>query len=372
METVKKHMNIPFYDLVRTHKAMGYELEKSLLDAVHSGWFILGEGVASFERAFAEYSGVKHCIGVSNGLEALRLILAALDLPSGSEVIIPANTFIASALAVSYVDCKPVLVDVQENSFLIDPEKIEAAITKNTRAIMPVHLTGSCCDMDAIMEIASRRGLYVIEDNAQAHGCMYKGKMTGSMGAAAGTSFYPGKNLGALGDAGAVTTNDDNLAEKIRCLINYGSKDHYYHKYKGFNSRLDEIQAHILYTKLGHLGAWNKERKEIASRYLTGIKNDLIDLPYVPFDNVWHLFMLRIRNDGRDILRRHLESVGIHTQIHYPVPIARQEAYAGEFEPAMYPIADKLAKSILSIPLFPYLETAEQDYIIETISKWNM
>jgi len=364
-------MDIPFYDLSKTHSHIQNELEQNVLDVVRSNWFIQGSNVTEFEKEYAGYSGVKHCIGISNGLDALRVIITALDLPPGSEIIVPANSFIASALAISYEGYRPVLADVREETFLIDPDRIEAAITEKTRAIMPVHLTGSCCDMDAVLEIAEHHNLYVIEDNAQAHGCIYKGRMTGSMSIASGTSFYPGKNLGALGDAGAVTTDNDALAEKIRAFINYGTKTRYHHIYKGYNTRLDEIQAAALRVKLRHLEDWNKQRRRLAARYMAEIKNELIELPQVPFDCVWHLFMLRVKNGRRDELREYLEFAGIHTLIHYPIPISRQKAYAGEFDSDLYPVADKLAGSIVSIPLFPYMEDEQQRYVIETITEWK-
>ena len=364
-------MVVPFNDLSRAHDAIKDELEKSILTAVRSNWYIQGEGVKAFEESYAEYTGVKHCVGLSNGLDALHVILVALDLPYGSEVIIPANTFIASALAVSYAGLKPVLADVFEENYLINPDRIEAAITDKTKAIMPVHLTGSCCDMDKIADIARRYNLHVVEDNAQAHGCMYNNRMTGGIGIAAGTSFYPGKNLGALGDAGAVTTNNDELAEKVRYLINYGSIKKYHHHYKGYNARLDELQAYALSCKLMHLDSWNTMRKNIANRFIHEIDNPYIHIPTVPYDCVWHLFMVRVQHGCRDELKEYLESKGIHTQIHYPIPIARQECYYGDYDATLYPVSDKLANELLSLPLFPYMSAIEQEYVIETVSKWK-
>ncbi len=276
-------MQVPFLNIKAQNVELKAELEAAYTRVMDSGWYILGKEVEAFEAEFASYCGVKYCVGVGNGLEALHLILRAYGIGEGDEVIVPANTYIATWLAVSYAGATPAPVEPDEKTFNINPELIEKAITKKTKAILPVHLYGQCADMDAINEIAKRRGIKVIEDAAQAHGALYKGRKAGSLGHAAGFSFYPGKNLGAIGDAGAVTTNDGELAEKIRLLRNYGSKVKYYNEVKGFNSRLDEMQAAFLRVKLKRLDEWNSRRMQIAKRYFEALKECAgLGLPYVP------------------------------------------------------------------------------------------
>ena len=309
-------MKIPFV----TFKPMEAELDKELreaFDRVYTrSWYIEGVEDAAFEKAFAEYCDSKYCVGVGNGLDALFLALKALGVGGGDEVIVPSNTYIATALAVTYVGATPVFVEPDIRTFNIDPSRIEEAITEKTKAIMPVHLYGQPCDMDPIMEIAKKYGLFVVEDCAQAHGATYKGKVIGSFGDAAGFSFYPGKNLGALGDAGATVTNDAELAKKVRALGNYGSDYKYHHIYKGNNSRLDELQAAFLAAKLPHLNRMNEERRRIAQKYIDGIKNEEVILPYIPeyANPVWHIFGIRCKR--RDELEKFLNDAGIGTNKH--------------------------------------------------------
>ena len=314
-------MNIPFLDLKAANLELRDEMDQAYHRVMDSGWFILGEEVEAFEQEFAAYCHARHCISLGNGLDALHLILRAYGVGQGDEVIVPSNTYIATWLAISYSRATPVPVEPDARTYNLDPNLLEAAITKKTKAIMPVHLYGQPADMDPIKKIAEKYNLKVIEDAAQAHGSLYKGQLTGCLGHAAGFSFYPGKNLGALGDAGAIVTNDDALADEVRMLRNYGSKIKYYHEAKGFNSRLDELQAAFLRTKLNHLDEWNNRRKEIAAYYL----KHLIDvpgltLPFVPnwASPVWHIFV--IQSPKRDALQQFLNDKGVGTLIHYPVP----------------------------------------------------
>jgi len=333
-------------------KRINKELKEATNRVIDSNWYILGKEVENFEREFANYLEVKYCIGVGNGLEALHIILRAYGIREGDEVIIPSNTYIATALAVSYAGAIPIMVEPDERTYNINPDLIEEKISKKTKAIMPVHLYGQACDMDLINEVAKKYNLKVIEDAAQAHGATYKGRKCGTLGDASGFSFYPTKNLGALGDAGAVTTNDKELAEKVRALRNYGSDKHYYNKYMGFNSRLDEMQAAILRVKLRHLEEFNEERKTIAQLYLKGLQDTNLILPYVPewAEPVWHQFVVRTKK--RDELQEYLKSKGIGTLIHYPLPIHLQEAYQHlGYKNGDFPIAEKIANEILSLPM---------------------
>lgn len=364
-------MKVAFNDLGRTNNLIGEEIRGAIDDVLAANWYILGEKDKEFERQYAEFNEAKHCIGVSNGLDALHLCLASLNLPEDAEVIVPANTFIATALAVSYCNLKLKLVDVDEKTMLIDVNKLEQAITPKTKVIMPVHLYGSACDMDAIMSIADKYGLYVIEDNAQAQGCRYKGKLTGSFGICSGTSFYPGKNIGALGDAGAVVTNSDEIERKVRALANYGAEKRYHHTEKGFNTRMDELQAAILSVKLKHLNDWNSLRNKIANYYLENITNEKVVLPYIPFNTVWHLFVLRIKDGLRDDFVDYLEKNGIQTTIHYPITVNKQDAYKEEFLGESYPVAEMLAKEVVSIPMFPHMTEEEMKYVVDTINNWK-
>lgn len=361
---------IKFLDMKIMHDKIKDEIFQKLEKVYDSNWFILGEEVERFEEEFAKYCGCNYCIGVGNGLEALHLILIGYDIGEGDEVIVPSNTYIATALAVSYAGATPVFVEPDENTFNINPNLIEKAITKKTKAIMAVHLYGQPCDMDPINEIARKYNIKVIEDNAQSQGATYKSIKTGNLGDAAGISFYPGKNIGALGDSGAVTTNDKELAGKIRTLRNYGSHKKYYNKYKGFNSRLDEVQAAILRVKLKYLDEWNDYRKDVARFYLNNIVNKNIVLPHVleSTDPVWHQFI--IRSNTRDDLQQYLGDNQIQTMIHYPVPIHKQDAYREySYLIGKLKIAENLANKMLSLPIYPYISN---DDISEVVNKINL
>jgi dTDP-4-amino-4,6-dideoxygalactose transaminase len=359
-------MKVPFLDFVGPYAELKEELDQAYFRFMHSGWYVLGREVEAFEQEFATYCGVKYCIGVGNGLDALHLVLRAMNIGPGDEVIVPSNTYIATWLAVSYAGSTPVPVEPDPRTCNLDPARVEAAITRRSKAIIPVHLYGQPADMDPITNIARSHGLRVIEDNAQAQGAEYKGRRTGSLGDAAGNSFYPGKNLGAFGDAGAVTTDDQELADRVRTLRNYGSKRKYYNDYKGFNSRLDELQAAFLRVKLRKLDEWNARRRAVATRYLGelhGIPG--LTLPFVMdrADSVWHLFVVRLAN--RDVVQNKLTEAGISTLIHYPVPPHLSDAYKGE--PAAskaFPIAEKLASSVLSLPMGPHLSETHVDAVI--------
>ena len=346
---------------------------RSAFDRVFSrSWYIEGEEDKAFEEKFADYCGVRYCVGVGNGLDALMLSLKALDIGLGDEVIVPSNTYIATALAVTYVGAKPVFVEPRITTFNIDPNLIEAAITEKTKAIMPVHLYGQPCEMDSILSIARKHNLKVIEDCAQAHGATYKGKKVGSFGDVAGFSFYPGKNLGALGDAGAVVTNDKALAEKVRALGNYGSDYKYHHIYKGHNSRLDELQAAFLSAKLPHLDRMNEERRKIANRYLAEIKNPAIVLPTVINEAVpvWHTFAIRCKE--RDKLEKWLNEKGIGTNKHYPIPMHLQDCYKdlGIIEGTL-PVAEEISRTELSIPMYYGMSDDQIQYVINTINDYK-
>ena len=334
-----------------------------------NSWYIDGKEDELFERAFAKYCDREYCVGTGNGLDALLLSLQALGIGAGDEVVVPSNTYIATALAVSYTGAKPVFVEPDIATFNIDPNLIEAAITNKTRAIIPVHLYGQPCDMDPIIEIANKNSLYVVEDCAQAHGAIYKGKKVGTFGDTAGFSFYPAKNLGALGDAGAVVTNDIKTANKIRALGNYGSDYKYHHIYLGHNSRLDEIQAAILSVKLMHLDRMNEERRRIASRYTEGINNPRVITPIVLNDciPVWHIFGVRCAD--RNSLEKHLKNKGIKTSRHYPIPIHMQECYMDlGFVRGDYPIAEEISDTELSLPLYYGMTDDEVQYVIDAIN----
>ncbi len=366
----EKSEEIPFLDLTEIHFQHYPELERAADNVIKSGRFILGSEVKKFEKEFADYCEVKHCIGVGNGLDALHLILRACGIGPGNEVIVPANTYIATWLAVSHAGAIPVPVEPDPHTYNIDPACIEVAITPRTKAIMPVHLCGQPADMEIIVQIAERHDLKVIEDAAQAHGARYKGRRVGSLGNAAGFSFYPGKNLGALGDAGAVTTDDDALADRIRVLRNYGTRIKYQNKVKGFNSRLDSLQAEFLRTKLKHLDEWNDRRKEAAAYYLQELASivDLI-LPEVPSwaEPVWHLFV--IRHKERDKLQETLERAGIGSLIHYPVPPHLSAAYSDSgYKKGAFPVTVELANTVLSLPMWPGLGEKEIRMIAQVCS----
>lgn len=365
-------MKIPFV----TFKPLESELDKELraaFDRVYTrSWYIEGEEDKKFEEAFAKYCDSKYCVGVGNGLDALFLALKAMGIKAGDEVIVPSNTYIASALAITYGGATPVFVEPDIRTFNIDPTRIEEAITEKTKAIMPVHLYGQACDMDPIMEIAKKHNLYVIEDCAQAHGATYKGKVIGSFGDAAGFSFYPGKNLGALGDGGATVTNNEEIAIKVRALGNYGSDYKYHHIMQGNNSRLDELQAAFLAAKLPHLDKVNVARREIADKYLKGITNPEIILPYVPeyAVPVWHIFGIRCTR--RAELEAFLNDEGIATNKHYPIPMHLQDCYKDlGFKKGDFPIAEEISETELSIPMYYGMTDEEIQYVIDKINEFK-
>lgn len=362
-------MKIPFSTFKFLHDDLKSEIIQKFYDIYESGWFIQGNEVKSFENNFAKYIGCKYCVGVGNGLDAITLALLALGVGKDDEVIVPSNTFIATILAVSQVGAKPILVDPDINTYNISYKNIEKNITKKTKAIIAVHLYGQSADMDEILKVCKDNNLFLIEDCAQAHGALYKGKKVGSFGDISCFSFYPGKNLGALGDGGAVLTNIKEYEEKIRALANYGSDKKYHHIYKGINSRLDEIQAGFLNVKLKHIDEMINERCRIAYRYLNGIKNSKIILPDVG-DNrnhVWHIFAIRTKN--RDQFQKYLKDNGIDTMIHYPISIAKQEAYKNDNINDLKN-AEIIANEELSLPLYYGMSDDEIDYIIEIINKY--
>ncbi len=361
-------MNIPFVDLQTQYQSLKEEVDTAVLGVMKRGDFVLGGGVTEFERTFADYCGVRHVIGVDSGYSALELIVRAYGIGPGDEVITVANTFIATTLAISNAGATPVLVDIDPETYNIDPAKIEAAITPRTRAIMPVHLYGQPVDMDPILAIARRRGLYVFEDAAQAAGARYKGRMIGGLADAAGFSFYPGKNLGAYGDGGAVATNSDEIAEKVRLLRNIGQKVKYYHEVKGFNHRLDTMQAAVLNVKLPHLDSWNANRRRAAATY-----NDLLrDLPLVTpttADDVEHIFHLYVvRTAHREALMEHLKSRGVASGLHYPIPVHLQPAYSElGYKAGDFPVTEAYAETILSLPIYPELDDDKVAYVVDAI-----
>lgn len=365
-------MDIPFLDLRASYLELKSELDAASERVLNSGWYILGEEVEAFEREFAAYCGARHCVGVGNGLEALHLILRAYDIGPGDEVIVPANTYIATWLAVSYAGATPVPVEPDPQTYNLDPARIEAALTPKTKAILPVHLYGQPADMDPILEIARRHGLKVIEDAAQAHGAKYKGRLAGTLGDAAGWSFYPGKNLGALGDAGAITTDDDKLAERLKMLRSYGSRVKYYHEVKGFNSRLDPLQAAFLRVKLRRLDEWNGRRKSIAARYLAELAGapDLTLPAVLPeAEPSWHLFV--VRHPQRAGLQEHLTKSGVGTLIHYPVPPHLSGAYAELGVTAgTFPVTEEIANTVLSLPMGPHLALEDSGWVARKIKAY--
>ena len=353
-------MKVPYVSFLPLEQELNGELHAAFERVLKNSWYIDGKEDKAFEEAFAAFCDSKYCVGVGNGLDALMLALRAFEIGEGDEVIVPSNTYIATALAVTYVGATPVFVEPDINTYNINPALIEEKITDKTKAIMPVHLYGQPCDMDPIMEIAKKHNLKVIEDCAQAHGATYKGRVIGSFGDAAGFSFYPGKNLGALGDAGATVTNCKEVADKVRALGNYGSDYKYHHVYKGVNSRLDEMQAAFLSAKLPLMNKVNDNRRETANKYLAGIKNDKITLPFVPetTNPVWHIFA--VRTDKRDELAAYLEEKGIGTGKHYPIPMHLQDCYKDlGFKEGDFPIAEQISSTQLSLPMF-YKMTDEQ------------
>ncbi len=362
-------MNIPFAAFTKMHNEVKKELLQDFHRVLENDWYIRGKEDEKFEQKFAEYLGRRYCIGCGNGLDAIMLGLKALGVGAGDEVIIPSNTFIATALAVSYVGATPVLVDPKIETYNLDPSLLAEAITAKTKAIIPVHLYGQPAEMKPIMEIAQAYDLYVIEDSAQAHGALYHKRKVGTFGNLAAFSFYPGKNLGALGDAGCVVTDDEDLARQVRALGNYGSGEKYNHIYQGNNSRLDELQAAFLSTKLKYLERWNSERRRIAERYLEEIKNPQIILPQIidESQSVWHLFVIRCQE--REQLEDWLTKKGIQTQKHYPIPIHLQEAYRNlHIQKGRLPIAEEISRTVLSLPLYYGMTEDEITYVINSVN----
>ena len=360
--------SVPFLDLGAGYDELRDELDAAYRRVMNSGWYIGGGEVERFEEAFAAYCGVGHCVGVGNGLEALHLILRAYGVGEGDEVIVPSNTYIATWLAVTYIGARPVPVEPDPATYNLDPDRLAAAMTARTRAVMPVHLYGQPADLDPIREVAREHDLRVVEDAAQAHGARYRGRRVGALGDAAGFSFYPGKNLGAFGDAGAVTTDDADLAGRLRALRNYGSRRKYHNEVVGYNSRLDPLQAAFLGVKLGHLDAWNARRARIAARYLDALAGTGLVLPTVPdgADPVWHLFVVRTRD--RAGLLAGLERAGIGTVVHYPVPPHRQPAYADlELPEGSLPIAEAVHREVVSLPIGPHQTDAQTDAVIAAV-----
>ncbi len=360
--------SVPFLDFAAIRRELSPALDAAYRRVIEGDWFILGQELECFETQFAAYCDAKHCVGVGTGLDALYLSLRALEIGAGDEVIVPANTYIATWLAVSYAGALPRPVEPDPRTYNLDPVAVERAITSRTRAIMPVHLYGQPADMDPINAIARRHGLKVIEDAAQAHGARYKGRRAGSLGDAAGFSFYPGKNLGALGDGGAVVTNDSQLADRVRALRNYGSRTKYHNELKGVNSRLDELQAAFLRAKLAVLDEWNARRGAVAARYVEVLSGLDITLPSVPdwAEPVWHLFVVRARQ--RDALQRALADAGIGTVIHYPVPPHLQPAYHElGLGPGSFPITEAVHREVLSLPMWPQMSDAQIDAVCEAI-----
>jgi len=362
-------VSIPALDMKSPYRELRLELDEAYRRFMESGWYVLGEETRLFESEYAAYCGTNHCVGVSNGLDALHLALRAFDIGKNDEVIVPSNTYIATWLAVTYAGAIPVPVEPDMSTFNIDPYRIEEAVSPRTKAIMPVHLYGQPADMNPVMQIAEKYELIVIEDNAQAQGALYRGRKTGSIGHAAAHSFYPGKNLGAFGEAGAVTTHDGRIAEKIRILRNYGSEEKYKNKCKGFNARMDELQAAFLRIKLRYLDAWNKRRSERAVQYMEELQDcEKLVLPCVPdwAKPVWHQFVIRL--DERDAVQGRLSAAGIGSLIHYPVPPHLSEAYADRGWPAgSFPRAEALSRTVLSLPMGPHLTDQEVKKVVEVL-----
>lgn len=364
---------IKFLDVRKINLRHKQAFEGILENLLERGQYVLGEKVSEFEKAFAAYCGVKHCVGVANGSDALTLIIDAYKtmgmITEESEVLVPSNTYVGSILSISRSRLKPVLVEPEAGTCLMDHNKILSSITSKTRMIMPVHLYGQVCDMDEINCIAREHNLLVVEDSAQCHGAIYNGKRSGNLGHASGFSFYPSKNLGALGDGGAITTNDDALAETLTALHNYGSATKFYNSYKGINSRLDEIQAAFLLEKLKFLDEDNKRRQAIASRYLKQIRNEKIKVTTLTESarHVWHLFT--VRTDNREAFRQYLFNNGIETSVHYPIPPHFQEAYA-EWKHSSYPISEKIHETTVSLPISPVMDETEVEKVIRVVSNY--
>lgn len=366
-------MQVPFVSFEVMHEELREEMQRAFTEVYNSNWFIQGTQCKRFEEEYAAYCGAEYCVGVATGLDAIYLILRAMGIGAGDEVIVPSNTFIATALAVSYAGARPVFVEPVLENYNIDVTKIEEKITDKTKAVIAVHLQGRCADMDAVCEIAKRHGLKVIEDAAQAHGARYKGKRAGSLSDAAAFSFYPGKNLGALGDGGCVVTDDEELMTKVRALGNYGSDYKYHHIYQGTNSRLDEMQAAFLRIKLPCLDKWNEERRRIAARYIAEIDNPHITLPVNStdeYEHVYHVFVVRC--DRRDELEKYLTDAGIGTVKHYPVPMHLQGAYRSlDIPEGALPVAENISSTVLSLPMFYGMTKEQMDYVIEKVNTFG-
>jgi dTDP-4-amino-4,6-dideoxygalactose transaminase len=361
-------MMIPFLDLGAAYREIQVELESAVLASLRSGWYIGGQDVEAFEQDFATYTESRHCVGVANGLDALRLALVAMNIGAGDEVIVPSNTYIATWLAVSQSGATPIPVEPVELTYNLDPNRIEAAITPRTKAILPVHLYGQPADLDPVLALARNHGLRVLEDAAQAHGARYKGRRIGGHGDVVAWSFYPSKNLGALGDAGAITTNDPAIADRVRVLRNYGSRVKYVNEVKGWNSRLDPVQAVVLQVKLRHLDEWNARRSAIAARYTAELVGTRLVLPEVPewAEPIWHQYVVQYAE--RDGLQKALKVAGIGTQIHYPIPPHLQNAYQNlGYAAGRFPIAESMANRLLSLPIGPQLDDASVTAVIEAL-----
>ncbi len=364
-------MKVPFLDLSHIYSDLQHQFDDAYKRVMLSGWYLNGPELKSFETSFAIYCGVNHCVGVSNGLDALRLILQGYDIGSGDEVIVPAHTFIATWFSVSQTNAHPIPVDVEPDTFNINPNLVEKAITKKTKAIIAVHLYGQPAEIDALKIIAKKYNIKLIEDAAQAHGATYKGKTVGSLGDAAAFSFYPGKNLGAFGDAGAITTNDDELAQKIKLLQNYGSKEKYIHEKIGWNCRMDELQAAFLNIKLKKLDTWNNRRSEIARLYSEGLcKLTQISTPRKINNHVWHLYV--IKHTKRAELQKYLKDKGIETLIHYPYPPYKNKSYSNTYDSVdRYHVTDQITQTCLSLPISPYLQNDEIDYVLNSVVEFQ-
>jgi len=361
-------MNVPFLDLQAPYIELRKEIDCAIKRVLESGWYILGEEVDSFEREYAEYCEAQHCVGVASGLDALHLALLAFGVGPGDEVIVPSNTYIATWLAVTHCGAKPVPVEPNELTYNIDPSCIEAAITQRTRVILSVHLYGQPADLDPILYVARKHGLKVLEDGAQSHGARYKGRRLGAHSDAVAWSFYPGKNLGAFGDGGAITTNDPEIVERIRVLRNYGSRIKYVNDVPGFNSRLDSIQAAVLRVKLQNLDRWNEVRRTVAAQYLSSLSDIGLTIPYVPdwAESVWHLFVVRSR--GRDHLQQCLKQVGIDTLIHYPIPPHLQKAYTDlGYAKGSFPISERIHEQVLSLPIGPHFSVDQIQFVVDKL-----
>ena len=365
-------MKVPILELKPAYEELRPELDAAYRRVMESGWLLLGKELEAFEAEYAASVGVKHCIGVANGLEAMQLVLMARGIGPGDEVIVPSHGYIATWLAVTHVGARPVPCEPDPQTYNLDPNRIEALITPRTKAILPIHLYGQTADMTAINAVAARRGLFVLEDAAQSHGALCHGRAAGSLGHAAGVSFYPSKNLGAIADAGAVTTNDDTLADKIRHLRNYGSKVRYQNEYLGMNSRLSELQAAFLRAKLPKLDEWNTRRAKLATQYRNELRDlSALTLPHVaPWaEPVWHLFV--VRTPQRDALQEHLTAAGVGTQIHYPVPPHLSHAYAGAgWKHGDFPLAERFASEVLSLPIGPHISSAQVDHVCDGVKRF--